>query len=449
MTKLFATLSCSLVAISCATSASEPSLSEIDQAVTCPVPTINVARSLAVTDPVVLAKFPLKRVMTAIAQSALATNTPRSMYQAWMGTFANCTNSKVDPNHYGIVCPRVESQLATIDPFALTGAHYIPVALTNRFDLAPTSGANCGEYRIVYALTGGPGRAFLIFESKLPNPTPTLGLAGCAPVADFWAQLSTVATATTLAARLDAFYFTGLLAGTTQFEPVVKASHYGLSVNGGAHALGQIRTNLFANFAQWQLREFKLTKACASDVACPLVIDPVAVRTNPANELFAGTHANAPAFQTSFLSHLASLQAASAATIGLFDSVRFDEFESVSQGSDVIYRNFATAAFKTQIAGAIKPTLTADNILDRAETQTCAGCHQLSNNANLGGGVTWPPSLGFVQIDESSMLSQALITVFLPRRAQVLTSFLTSQCTGTPVANDGLTLAGGALDAAN
>jgi hypothetical protein len=31
----------------------------------------------------------------------------------------------------------------------------VPTALANRFDLAPRSGADCGEYRIVYAMVGG------------------------------------------------------------------------------------------------------------------------------------------------------------------------------------------------------------------------------------------------------------------------------------------------------
>jgi hypothetical protein len=302
----------------------------------------------------------------------------------------------------------------------------------------------------VYALTASAlGRGFLIFEARLPNPTPTLGLAGCAPVADFWAHLSTVIDPITRADQLDKLYFTGITSGMTQFEPVVAAKHYGLSVAGLAHVRGQIRTNMFVNLHQWQLREFKLTKACPDTAPCTLVVDPVMSRTNPANELFAGTHSRAPGFQTAFLTNMASLQATSAATIGMFDAGRFDEFESVSQGGDVIYRNFATAAFKTQIAAAATTGLTANNILDRAETQTCGGCHQLSNGANLGGGVTWPQSLGFVQIDEGGRLSPALTQVFLPRRAQVLKTFLDSQCTGTSVADDGHTLSGGALDSAN
>ncbi len=41
------------------------------------------------------------------------------------------------------------SPAALLDPDSPDGMH--PVGLFNRFDLAPADGANCGEYRIVYA----------------------------------------------------------------------------------------------------------------------------------------------------------------------------------------------------------------------------------------------------------------------------------------------------------
>ncbi len=450
MTKRLFALCC-LSLFGCVTEDDTPDETELDQAVTCPVPTINTARSLAVTDPAVLAKFSFQRVMTAITTSGKATNTPLTLFKEWMQTFANCTDPKIDPEGYGIQCPRAESQFSTINPFSQTGPHYIPVAVMNRFDLAPTSGADCGEYRVVFALTGSPGdRAFIIFEARLPNPTPAQGLTGCAPVADFWAQLSTDASATSRATKLEQFYFSGLVAGTVKFEPVVKATHYGLAATGTPRSGGQIRTNFFKGFQEWQLREFKLSKPCALGASCKLKAEHVTVKTNPADELFDGTNPRAAAFQATFLNQVATLQKSTAATLAMTTKDVHNEYESVSQRFDVAYRNFATAAFKAQIATKITVAgLTADNILDRATTQTCAGCHQVSNGANLGKTLVWPSSLGFVQIDESSNLSQALTQSFLPRRATVLRNFLLAQCTGTTVANDGLTLSGAALDSAN
>jgi len=428
-----------------------PGFSQTTDEVTCPVPTLDTTRSLMVTDPTALANFSFQRVMNAITTSGHATNTSLAMYQAWMATFANCTDPKIDPNGYGIKCPRIESTLGSINPFQPTGPHFTPVALANRFDLAPRSGADCGEYRVVFALQGGNGRAFIIFEGRLPNPTPASGISGCAPVADFWAQLSTDPSATSRAAKLDNFYFTGL----PGFEPVVAASHYGLAntISTNARNKGQIRTNMFVQNQQWQLREFQLSKPCAANASCTLSVEHVTAKVNPANELFTGTHANAPAFQSAFLTQIPALSASTAATIGMTNGNNFNEFESVSQGStDVLYANFTQASFQAQIAAQLTgSSLTVQNILDRATTQTCAGCHQLSSggHAQLGGGVVWPASLGFVQISETSQLSPALTTSFLPHRSTVLTAFLRAQCNGTPTVDDGTTLSGGPVDAAN
>lgn len=416
------------------------------------MPPIDPALSLEVTDPTVLSHFSLQRVMSTILTSASATNTPLKLWQQWMGTYASCGDPKIDPSGYGIVCPRTpEASLASIDPFQATGPRFAPVALANRFDLAPRSGADCGEYRIVYAMLGGNGRAFLIFEGRLPNPDAAHGLAGCTAVADFWAQLSTDTSPASRAAKLDQFYFTGL----PGFEPVVAASHYGLATPINARIRkGQIRTNMFVQFAQWNLREFQLSKPCALTASCALAVEHVTVKVNPANELFTGTHANAPAFQTGFLDQIPALSRHDPATIAMTNGDRFNEFESVSQGStDTLYANFTQQSFRNQITAKItNPNLNAINILDRASTQTCAGCHQLSTfppHSNLGDLVTWPQSLGFVQIDESGTLSPALTDVFLPQRAQVLGRFLEDQCIGVTPSDDGRNLAGGALDAAN
>lgn len=438
----------------CATSEGpgiDPGIDQSEQALTCPIPTIDPARSLEVTDPTVLAKFSLQRVMTQIATSARATNTPLQIWQQWMGTFASCTDPLIDPNGYGIQCPRVESTLASINPFSPTGARFVPTALANRFDLAPGNGADCGEYRIVYAMLQGNGRGFLIFEGRLPNPTPAQGLAGCTPVADFWAQLSTDPSAANRASKLDAFYFTGL----PGFEPVVAASHYGLaSLNTSAARKGQIRTNMFVQLQQWNLREFQLTKPCASTASCALSVQHITDKVNPANELFTGTHANAPAFQAAFLNQVATLSRPSAATLTMTNANQFNEFESASSGStDTLYANFSQASFRNQIRTMItNPNLSVTNILDRATTQTCAGCHQLSTTPphnQLGDGIVWPQSRGFVHVDESSNLSPALLDVFLPRRKAVLAQFLRNQCSGVAITDDGTNVGGGAVDAAN
>jgi hypothetical protein len=99
-------------------------------------------------------------------------------------------------------------------------------------------------------------------------------------------------------------------------------------------------------------------------------------------------------------------------------------------------------------------SLTVDNILTRATTQTCAGCHRLSAGASLGGTAgTWPSDGGFVQVNESGGLSPALTGTFIPHRIQVLESFINHRCTPpaapAPALAADVTLGGGAVDAPN
>jgi hypothetical protein len=48
---------------------------------------------------------------------------------------------------------------------------------------------------------------------------------------------------------------------------------------------------------------------------------------------------------------------------------------------------------------------------------------------NLGGGLSWPGSLGFVHVDEGKRLSAALTTKFLPARKATLEAFINARCT--------------------
>jgi hypothetical protein len=79
---------------------------------------------------------------------------------------------------------------------------------------------------------------------------------------------------------------------------------------------------------------------------------------------------------------------------------------------------------------------TPAEIAARATALSCAGCHALSSNANLGGGVTWPASLGVNHVTEQATetgpdgprykISDALTGVFLKHRSKVLSDFIVS-----------------------
>ncbi len=69
--------------------------------------------------------------------------------------------------------------------------------MTNRFDLAPSGGENCGEQHLSFyfdsfgsGLPEYPVHAALRFAAVIQNPSPELGLEGCRPLVDFWASLS-------------------------------------------------------------------------------------------------------------------------------------------------------------------------------------------------------------------------------------------------------------------
>ena len=427
-------------------------------------------RSLVVTDAAILSRFSFTRTMDAVRRSAVSApqaldgaETRLAVYQRWMRSFDvgtdGCDRASIDPNDYGLVCPRLpEAQLATINPFAATArVQFVPVGLFNRFDLMPSDGSTCGEHRIVYAMrlnAGAPfgGRAFIIFEAALPNPNPQLGVDGCLPVAEFWQQLTNDNDVTSRATKLENFYFNGT--AIPGFGAVVQARNYGLRTDTGAALggrAGQIRTNFFIDNRQWHLREFKLQTDCPTDTTCTLDFDHMTVKVNPAEELFAGTHPRSPAFLSAMPSQVSRLISTDVNTIGMNVNNNFNEFESVSQAGNVVYRSVASTSMRSAIQAELtrlSSTLTVDNVLDRATTQTCAGCHQVSNGQNLGGGLVWPGSRGFVHIDEQSRLSLALSTQFLPHRLRVLEDFITArELTGARAADE--TISGRPLDAPN
>ena len=399
-------------------------------------------------------RFNLKKVFEQIRTTTPSGVTPpaspTAMFQALYNSFADCSSGPGhDPNDYGMSCRAPEASFGALDPFAPGSAlHYKPVALVNRFDLAPGDFSTCGESRIVFWKESGPlGRAAIIVEMRTP-PVVTNGVKSCVPVANFWASLSNISDPTTRANKLEAFFFSGLKG--MPFPPV---SALGVGYGGK----GQVRLNSFVSDAQWNLREFKWQKSCdPTGTTCSAQFTPVTVKNNPSQLLFAGTHKKSPGFQSWFVA--TATPALAAATdpnaLALGNADEYNTFESVSQPepgdpTSVLYDQFASAALRTSVQNeltAIGSKLTPDNIFARATTQTCGGCHEVSNLANLGGGVVWPPSLGFVQIDENANLSQALSGTFIPHRITVLENFL---CGGGGSGSADQTIGGGAADAAN
>lgn len=403
---------------------------------------VDVRRSLAVNDQVITSTFALGAVLDQLAaQSGVAGLTGLQLFtQLWdtqnaaaigVTSGPHCDDQGGTVNGFPYQCRRAEGSQALNPATEIT--NYSLIGLYNRFDLASPSGADCGEHRMVFGRTAGGGRAFIIFEAVLPNPTPNLGLEGCRPVASFWAGLSTNNNAASRATALHDFYFTGL----PGFSPVIHIDNYGNT--GLTGPTGQVRINEFMQLP-WMLREFKLQKVSATSV----LFMPATAKINPFGDLFnpASTNSQAAAFQNTFFpSQVAALAVNDINRFNYDVPDNFNTGQSNPQnfgGVDdyaVQFNPVSQLATNIQVQlTAIGSTLTPANIVARAEALSCAGCHQLSTGAVLGGGLpNWPSSTGFVQSSEFTengpdglrfVISPALTDVFLPHRAQVLQTFL-------------------------
>ena len=438
-----------------------------------PPVTIDPRRSLVVTEAAILARFPFARVMDQLVeQSGVAGLTSLELFQQWwdtqnprpsLGLGPHCDdegNGDGDPslNDFPYTCRPTPSEGGQIhaEPFEDPDTNpeaYIPIGLFNRFDLAPSGGFHCGEYRIVYAKRSGIDNArernLLIFEAAQPNPHPHQGLEGCRKIVEFWADLSKETDVDKRADALERLYFEGL----GNIEPVVHVRHYG----DNPQQTGQVRTNQFiqAPSSAWSLREFQLKRTCQGG-SCRLQFIPVTDKVNPFGELHNADRDDATAmgYREHFLTQIrVNTEEADEPLKGLAATTLYDmQFDvpndtyntgqSQASGSDenkydVHFESATDPSFKHAIQAALDglaSDLTPAQIILRAEAHSCAGCHRLLNNVALGGGLTWPPSLGFTHVTERETevvagqqrfkISPALLNVFLPQRQQIMADYL-------------------------
>ena len=501
---------------------------------------IDTRRSLAVIDLPTLGavdengipRFSLKRVLTQIMATSGASpgggaaglyrrifDTNNTKAQGFVADGQHCddikdANGNPVLNGFPIQCPRQEGALADSsqhNPFCSGPGcdPYSPVAIINRFDLAPPDGRTCGQYRIVFGKgTGGQtpvalagnkvpfDRNLIIFEAVLPNPHPNHGLAGCAPVVEHWAGLSALHSSAKRGKALDRFFFKGL----PGFEPAITLGHYTGAVHPQTGALlsGQIRTNQFmftVGQQAWQLREFNLERACpGKKKPCVARVKLTTTKVNPSASLFDESETSAaaltfrdPGALRGFFGQIGTLVSADITQINMNAlDPQYDTAQSTSSPTlntpvldDSNYGitfnpagPFA-ANIQTRLNG-MGSTLTPTEIVRRAQTQSCAGCHELSTSTGpffggspganqLGGNLVWPdvskggPAVGFAPafshtsevnlqpIDPASavvcdtactanpltcqcewQISSAMVDVFLPARRDRMAAFLAS-----------------------
>jgi hypothetical protein len=318
---------------------------------------------------------------------------------------------------------------------------YSAIAFSNRFDLVSPPG-DCGEYRIVFARNSGRldplNRNLLIFEARVPNPKPADGLNGCRPILEFWHGLSdTSISAVERGRRLHDFYLNGLPGSNV--GPIVDVAHY-------TFGTGQIRSNQFMLNDKdirlpnppfdWTLREFKTFLNNGT-----LSIIPDSVKTNPGNSLFlaGSTDARIASLNQDIRAQMKNILGGAGPGSGI-DDVNSIGFSTAGQGvnafesdesnpdlGDVVAAYTSAGKENPLIQSNIAASLALDhsplstlNVVNRIRTQTCAGCHQFSNNdQKLGGKAIWPdkstgdathPQMPFTQESEKvSDLQPAIV----------------------------------------
>lgn len=422
---------------------------------------LDMHRSFAVTDQFILDGFPFERVMKTLAdRSGVPSATATRLYQQWFDTqnrkpgldpaAPHCDDFLLDGkpafNGFPRRCPTPEASQAGLQPFV--PADYEPMALINRFDLAPADGSDCGQYRIIFAFTDKRiflDRIHLIFEGVLPNPNRSAGLAGCRPVAQFWADLSAVNSMAERRARLENFFFNGI----PGFAPVLHPDHYSAAIGGSVRTM-QYTFDVLDHESP-RFYQFTLEKRCGGDLRCNLWMEPALLENMPTARLF-DARANSPTgmrFRQHFISQIETLAVRDLNGFFMKVPAEFLTVEGDALGDAFGFLSAfnsglaspAGAQFRDAIQtelNRIGSPLSPAQIVARAETQNCTGCHFLAGP--IGDGLQWPSAwplfqhVGeeFRESGESGLrfaVSPAMKEVFLPRRMEILHQFLT---TGRP-----------------
>ena len=420
-------------------------------------------RSLVVTDVAILDGFPFERVMNAIvARSGTRTSAIR-LYQQLFDTqnakpglvaanVPHCDDFKVDgkPAFNGLPrrCPTDEGAFAKLDPFI--GNDHIPLAIVNRFDLAPSDGSNCGEYRIVFARKTSSlvDRLHFIFEAVLPNPDPSKGLAGCRPVAQFWADLSAVSSISERRARLDRFFFTGL----DGFRPVFDPDHYSAASGGGIRTMHNSKRVLGNRFYQ-----FRLAKR-----GDQLIAEPDVLPNMPLGRFFDATDESplAQRFRDAFVANVKNLAIPDENRFFMNLPREFLVAESNPGESelDVVFEiPFLTSLltpegfkFSARISAELRKVgsdLSPADIVTRANQVSCTGCHFFRGNVQGDGsnrGIEFYQHISesFTEPGEAGprfAISRTMRDTFIPHRMEVLRQFLVS---GAPAPRANATIGG-------
>lgn len=363
----------------------------------------------------------------------------------------------------------------------------VPTAALNRFDLAPYSLDDCGEFRIVYSLKKPVvdaaeliKRFFLIFESRVGNVEPkaesesaiaTELINGCKEIIKKWQGFPKKKNSV-IATDLEAFFY----------EKVAEGLPRAILAKWIGGEQGQIRGNIKIKDSTgrqiWQLRQWQLN---STDSKLPIP-ETAALTDSPRVELFENySTARQPSdnevFQTKFaetavefLRNPAACGPSTYSNCPLGDSANgllnrlgipkttervskiisdahldfqnitsntdnLDELDSISKRIN-FYDDFKENIRKLGNEHLPRGHIAnEDHVLLRMQAISCAGCHQFSQNSGHIGSIgdvriKWPRSKRFVHIGEprdnttyNVRLSEALTDNFTPFRRKINMNF--------------------------
>lgn len=388
--------------------------------------------------------FTLEDTLSAALRNAGSNQSALDAYHAIIDSYAteragrepgvaHCDDETTDGapslNGFPLMCPRQEAnQFDNLDD-------WFPIGVSNRLDLAPVDGANCGQQRLIFA-NNRQNRMLIIVEAEVPNPEPACGVSACRPLAEFWDNLSQIEDPFTRGELLQQAFVTGGAPGLEAFGPFLDARHLGPDG-------GQIRSNNFDDFI-WTLREFHFQDDLdAPPRPVPVAESPHGALWNDLSDLPQGE-----ACRANFL------EAASALFIDNPSAMSFPVNEACKDGESLNdfsedYQSHAlegSGEFLAALDERGAPFgLTGLDLAARARfAGSCIGCHMEAGGSFLGNGVSAPFQGDFVQVSELFTercadgecfgISEALRTLFLPHRRQVVTNLVNSPvCGGGPV----------------
>lgn len=381
-----------------------------------PEPPAIAARAFVITEPDVLAPFALDRVARALGASGAG---------EWLDVVAPREERRQ------AVMPLNGFIAATEDgvwrPAGGEWAHVRPIAIVNRFDLAPADFANCGEYRLIYTRRNGTrAKLHIAIETVLPNPRPREGKAGCADVAEFWWELAQIESPELRRDRLERFFFHGGGLDRASFERA-----------------GRIRTSEISD-GRPRFAQFEARRHCDAARPCRTQFARVPLDNMPDAALFDATvpGERGAAFRRAFLGQVGALAVNDVNRL----TMSLDRAYSVRDVDGLVpafnyrlpfrrsLRAPAGREFREQIAQELKKAgsdLAPEDIIDRAETQNCAGCH--GKPGPVGGGAEFPKAfeqgehISDESLLETATLSPAMQEVFVPYRIDLLRTYLRSQ----------------------